>query len=138
MEVYDNMIKAMKICAGLDCDPHCPYFGKSDGISKSCRALLLEDAMTTLDDQEAANKTIRAERDGMRIELAKMAEERTTLLNEIHTIRQGKTDRPSVGSDTLEEQIGKLVAHANYQQGRADTLAEIVERCSFGGGGRHE
>jgi predicted RNase H-like nuclease (RuvC/YqgF family) len=49
-----------------------------------------------------------------------------------------KTDRPSACDKELMEDVGKLIAQAKYQEGRADALAAIVERCSFGGGCRHE
>lgn len=154
---YAEIVKAVSVCVGPDCGPQCPYHGKSVG-TKTCRALLLENTVQALvfeeeraekaderiislnadiDDLEAANNTIRAERDGMRIELAKMAEERATLLNEIHTMRQGKTDRPSV-FEGLPKEITHMIGQAKYQEGRADALAEIVARCSFGGGCRHE
>lgn len=148
MEKYANLVKAMSICAGPDCDKSCPYNGKG-ARNKSCRSMLLEDAMQALvfeearaneadehivslnddiDTLEAANNNYRTERDKLAAELAALKLSK----------QEGKTDRPSVISDDLEKQIGELVAHANYQQGRADALAAIVERCSFGGGCRHE
>lgn len=151
MEKFANLLKALEMCAGPDCcEDRCPYYNENKG-GKTCRAWLLTDANVALnneralresaeeglrnaveelgklhadvDDLEAANNTIRAERDSLRLELDAM--------------KTGKTDRKSVYCDMAED-VGKLVAHANYQQGRADTLAAIVERCSFGGGGRHE
>lgn len=159
MEKYAKLMKGLEVCAGPDCcKDGCPYYGKTTG-GMTCRARLLLDAKIAInneqalresaeeemarlhvdvDDLEAANNTIRAERDGMRVELAKMAEERTTLLNEIHTMRQGETDRPSVEDKELMAEVCKMICEAKYQEGRADAPAEIVQRCSFGGGGRHE
>ena len=166
MEKYAKLMKGLEVCAGPECcKDGCPYYGETTG-GMTCRARLLMDARIAIDneqalhesaeeglrnaveelgklnadvdDLEAANNTIRAERDGMRIELAKMAEERTTLLNEIHTMRHGETDRPSVEDKELMAEVCKMICEAKYQEGRADALAEIVERCSFGGGGRHE
>lgn len=108
---------------------------------------------------------ITVERDNLRIRLANLTEMRDKLVadkvelckecdmlhercqvqqNEINALllkmgkQDGKTDRPSVGLEELAEKIGEMVALAKYQEGRADALAAIVERCSFGGGGRHE
>lgn len=151
---YAEIVKAVSVCAGPDCGPQCPYHGKSVG-TKTCRALLLEDTVQALvseeeraekaderiislnadiDDLEAANNTIRAERDGMRIELAKMAEERTTLLNEIHTMCQSKTDRPSARDKELTEEVGKLIAQAKYQEGKADALEWFLREWFREGG----
>lgn len=111
-----------------------------------------------VDDLEAAANTLRAERNGLLAERDAYANECKALTlenktlhercqvqqNEINALvlklgkQDDKTDRPSALHDDLVKQIGELVAHANYQQGRADTLAKIVERCSFGGGARHE
>jgi len=178
MDKYTEIIKAMAECAGPDCGLTCPYKDKSAG-GKSCRALLLEDAMQAIvgeearadaaeadrnrliDDAanlEAAYKTVREEREELDKALTCVIQHRDELLHAKDTLRErcqvqqneinalvlklGKqedeTDRPSVCSDDMAKQIGELVAHANYQQGRADTLAEIVARCSFGGGGRHD
>lgn len=87
-----------------------------------------------VDDLEAANNTIRAERDGMRIELERLTGDNKRL----RTLCQGKTDRPSEGDKELLVEVGKMICEAKYQEGRADALAEIVARCSFGGGGRHD
>ena len=114
---------------------------------------------------ESDRADITRERNDLRIKLANITEQRNkfaadnvelhkecemsimryqALQGEINALmskigkQEEKTDRPSAISDDLEKQIGELVAHANYQQGRADALAAIVERCSFGGGCRHE
>jgi len=55
-----------------------------------------------------------------------------------HDMLKGETDRPSVKDKELMAEVCKMICEAKYQEGRADALAEIVERCSFGGGGRHE
>ena len=207
MEKYAKLMKGLEVCAGPDCcKDGCPYYGETTG-AMTCRARLLRDAEIAInneqalresaeeemarlhvdvDDLEAANNTIRAERDGMRVELANAVEMRrsveahrdaierdreevyqhrnklikeneelrkecdmvvvrcTVLQNEINALmrkigkQEGETDRPSVCDKELVAEVGKLIAQAKYQEGRADTLAEIVARCSFGGGGRHE
>lgn len=77
METYEIhnrevLLKAMETCAGPGCGDACPYKDKSKG-GKSCRTVLLEDAMAALvkdkgdlDDLEAAAKTYRDERDGLK------------------------------------------------------------------------
>lgn len=98
----------------------------------------------TREDLIKANEKVRGNNEELRKECDMMATRCTVLQNEINALvlkfgkQDGETDRPSALSDDLAKQIGELVAHANYQQGRADVLAAIVERCSFGGGGRHE
>lgn len=94
---------------------------------------------------ESDRADITRERDNLRQSIVVLAKERDALRIERDALRakmattsQDKTDRPSVCEHGLAEEVGKLVAHANYQQGRADALAAIVERCSFGGGCRHE
>lgn len=90
-----------------------------------------------LDNLGKAYKNLCVVRDGLNAENNALHDEIDALV--LKTSKQdGKTDRPSVISDDLAKQIGELVAHANYQQGRADALAAIVERCSFGGGCCHE
>lgn len=104
-----------------------------------------------VDDLEAAANTLRAERDGLALGMETMKENYDIMRmraqvqqNEINALmskigkQEDKIDQPSAISDDLAKQIGELVAHANYQQGRADALAAIVERCSFGGGCCHE
>lgn len=77
METYEIhnrevLLKAMETCAGPECGAACPYKDKSRG-SKSCRTVLLEDAMAALakdkddlDAMEAAARTFREERDGLK------------------------------------------------------------------------
>ena len=73
-----------------------------------------------------------------------LAAENKTLHDEIDALvrktseQEEKTDRPSVFSNEVLGKVGKLIGQAKYQEGRADALAAIVERCSFGGGCRHE
>lgn len=76
------------------------------------------------------NKSLRNERDILNDEITKLTEKLEAA--------EDKTDRPSARDKELMEEVGKLIGQAKYQEGRADALAEIVERCSFGGGGRHE
>lgn len=172
MDKYSKLMKGLEKCAGPECcKDGCPYYGETTG-GMTCRARLLLDAgvaivkeqgraiaaeaerdalHTDVDDLEAATNTLRTERDGMRIELAKLAAENNTMhercqvqQNEINALvlklgkQEGETDRPSVCNAEIMEEVGRLIAEAKYQEGRADTLAEIVARCSFGGGGRHE
>lgn len=184
METYEIhnrevLLKAMEVCAGPDCSTACPYKDKSRG-GKSCRTVLLEDAMAALvkdkndlDEMEAEYKTIheergtlyalnkameednrsvRAHRDAIAADQAALTVENRTLRercqvqqNEINAMvlkmggkQDGKTDRPSVCDRELMQEAGKLIAQAKYQEGRADALAAIVERCTFGGGCRHE
>lgn len=152
MEKYAEIIKAMGECAGPDCGVTCPYKDKSAG-GKSCRALLLEDAIAALvgemadnetlngevDDLEAVNNTIRAERDGMRAERDAYANECKALTMEVNVLHERcqvqqneinalllkndkqdtKTDRPSVG----------IEGSTAYWCGRADALAEVVGHC---------
>ena len=134
MEKYAKLLKGLEVCAGPSCCMEgCPYYGETRG-SMTCRARLLKDAsiaimnerssaVAALQDREAAEKENEVLRERCR---------------EKDKLCQGKTDQPSAISDDLAKQIGELVAHANYQQGRADALAAIVERCSFGGGCCHE
>lgn len=104
-----------------------------------------------VDDLEAANNTYRDERDKLaanNMELRKECDMVVTrcqvLQNEINALvlklgkQDGKTDRPSACDKELMEEVGKLIGQAKYQEGRADALAEIVARCSFGGGCCHE
>lgn len=149
METKENIIKAMGECAGPDCSKTCPY--KDKGVrNKSCRSVLLEDALAELvglmsdnetlnsemDDLEAANHTLRAERDAVRLELEetrpalKAAQTENDILhqrcqvqqNEINALvlklgkQEEKTDRRSVGFD----------GSTAYWCGRADALAEVV------------
>lgn len=144
MEKYAKLMKGLEACAGPDCcKDGCPYYGKTTG-AMTCRARLLADASIAINDEMAL-------RESAEEYIASLTEENKTLQercqvqqNEINALvlklskQDDETDRPSALSDDLAKQIGELVAHANYQQGRADTLAEIVRRCSFGGGGRHE
>lgn len=90
-----------------------------------------QEARTERDKLAADNKAVREAYKEIDIELHHAQQREKELLKD-------KTDQPSAISDDLAKQIGELVAHANYQQGRADALAAIVERCSFGGGCRHE
>lgn len=216
MEKYAEIINAMGICAGPNCGPICPYFGKGVG-AKTCRATLLEDARAALlneeaglqtiveeyhhaeaecdklkaecdvarkalaewqekclnektetanlrteiknlnadiDDLEAANSTIRTERDGLRIELSQMTEERDKLLAAAKELRQecdimhqrgqvqqneidalvlklSKTDRESVGSDELQE-----AREAGYRHGYQVALEWCFRKlCERSGGG---
>lgn len=82
-----------------------------------------------VDDLEAANHTLRAERDGLRIELEHTRNVNRELDAELHRTQQretalllknskqdAKTDRPSVGFD----------GNTAYWCGRADALAEVV------------
>ncbi len=155
MENRENIIKAMGICMEPGCSEACPYHGKSNG-TKSCRAVLLEEALAELvglmadnenlnsemDDLEAANNTLRAERDGLRLELEekrpalKAAQVENDILhqrcqvqqNEINVLllkngeKDAKTDRPSVGIESTTA----------YWCGRADALAEVVGHCFAG------
>lgn len=221
------LLKAMETCAGPECGAACPYKDKSRG-GKSCRTVLLEDAMAALvkdkndlDEMEAAARTFREERDGLkeyalvvekegqeaRKERDALFQERLALLedrgalgaqneklraerddlratcqvqqdrlleergafgrecaaltaenktlhercqvqqNEINALvlkmggkYDGKTDRQSVDEamENLACEVARYRAEAAYARGKADAWAAIVERCSFGGGGRHE
>lgn len=108
MEKYAEIIKAMGECAGPECGIGCPYKDKSSG-GKSCRALLLEDAMQALvseeeradraegemlklhadvDELEAVTNTLRAERDGMRAERDAYANECKALTREVNILHE--------------------------------------------------
>ena len=151
MDKYEKLFKGMEMCAGPDCNPECPYHGETRG-GKTCRAWLLHDAAAAIANEEAGSDTLlellhntEAERDKLAADNKAVREAYKEIDIELHHARQrekellkDKTDQPSAISDDLAKQIGELVAHANYQQGRADALAAIVERCSFGGGCRHE
>jgi len=169
METYEIhnrevLLKAMETCAGPECGTGCPYKDKSKG-GKSCRTVLLEDAMAALvkdkgdiDDLEAAARTVCEERDKLNKDLTFVIQQRDELAADKEMLRidrdalreeitkmtekreatEYETDRPSVCDGKLAEEVGKLIAQAKYQEGRADTLAEIVARCSFGGGCCHE
>ncbi len=162
MEKYAEIIKAMGECAGPDCAVTCPY--KDKGVrNKSCRSMLLEDAIAALagemadnetlnaemDDLEAANNTLRGQRDALRLELEELKEKNRPLheaqdalevalkecdilhercqvqQNEINALllkngkHDAKTDRPSVG----------IEGSTAYWCGRADALAEVVGHC---------
>lgn len=123
-------------------------------VNEQARAAEADEHIVSLnkdiDDLEAANNTYRAERDKLaadNMELRKECDMVVTrcqvLQNEIHALvlklgkQDGETDRPPVCKE-LPEKIAHLIGRAKYQEGRADALAAIVERCSFGGGGRHE
>lgn len=89
-----------------------------------------QESTKRLSDIIAANKALIDERDAMR--------KRVVELTEKLEAAEDETDRPSVCDKELMAEVGKLIAQAKYQEGRADTLAAIVERCSFGGGCCHE
>lgn len=134
MEKYAKLMKGLEMCAGPDCcKDACPYYGETRG-SMTCRARLLKDASIAIMNERSSAVAALQDREAAENENEVLRER----CREKDKLCQGKTDQPSAISDDLAKQIGELVAHANYQQGRADALAAIVERCSFGGGCCHE
>lgn len=97
---------------------------------------------------EDANNAYRVERDklaGDNMELRKecdmMATRCTVLQNEINALvlkmggkHDGKTDRPSVCDRELMEEVGKLIAQAKYQEGKADALEWFLREWFREGG----
>lgn len=90
-----------------------------------------------LDNLGKAYKNLCSVRDGLNAENNALHDEIDALVRKIGK-QEEKTDRPSACDKELMEEVGKLIGQAKYQEGRADALAAIVERCSFGGGCRHE
>ena len=127
-------------------------------VNEQARAAEADEHIVSLnkdiDDLEAANNTYRDERDKLaadNMELRKecdmLATRCTVLQNEINALvlkmggkYDGKTDRQSVDEamENLACEVARYRAEAAYARGKADAWAAIVERCSFGGGGRHE
>lgn len=88
-------------------------------------------------DMNSQNDELRKECDMTVVRCQVLQNEINFLMRKIGK-QEGKTDRPSVEDKELMQEVGKLIGQAKYQEGRADALAEIVARCSFGGGCRHE
>ena len=107
-----------------------------DDLRASCR--VQQDRL--IEERDAFGKECAA----LTAENKTLHERCTVLQNEINALalklgkQDSKTDRPSVEDKELMAEVCKMICEAKYQEGRADTLAEIVARCSFGGGGRHE
>lgn len=137
MEKYAKLMKGLEMCAGPECcKDGCPYYGETRG-GKTCRAWLLLDAKIAINNEQALHESAHKDLEVMR----ERCKEKQKIINDLElelSKEKGKTDRMSVGFEELAEKIGEMVALAKYQDGRADALAAIVERCSFGGGGRHE
>lgn len=74
--------------------------------------------LLNVDDLEAANNTYRTERD-------KLAADNMELR---------KTDRPSACDKELVEEVGKLIAQAKYQEGKADALEWFLREWFREGG----
>lgn len=149
MENRENIIKAMGICMEPGCSEACPYHGKSNG-TKSCRAVLLEEALAELvglmadnenlnaemDDLEAANHTLRAERDTMRLELEetrpalKAARTESDILHQRCHVQQNEIDALVLKLGKQEEKTDRrsvgFDGSTAYWCGRADALAEVV------------
>ena len=128
MEKNDNIIKAMDICAKPGCSEACPYFDKRAG-AKSCRSILLEEALAELvglmadketlnsevNDLETVANAMRAERDAYANECKALTME-VNVLHERLRKAEDKTNRRSVCFD----------GNTAYWCGRADALAEVV------------
>lgn len=159
MVKYEKLMKGLEMCAGPDCcKDACPYYGETRG-GKTCRAWLLADAAAAIsneqllresaeegyrnadeeagklnaavDDLEAANATVRAERDSLANENRIMRERCQVQQNEINALLR-KTDRPSVDNDTLENlacEVERYRAEAAYARGKADTLKWFI--CEY-------
>ena len=133
MEKYAKLLKGLEMCAGPECcKDGCPYYGETTG-GTTCRARLLMDASVAVMNERANAVAALQDRDAVEKENEVLRER----CREKDKLCQGKTDRPSV-FEGLPKEVGHLIGQAKYQEGRADALAAIVERCSFGGGGRHE
>lgn len=154
MEKYAKLLKSLEVCAGPECGIQCPYHGETRG-GMTCRSRLLLDASIAINNEQALHESadeglqnaveelgkLTEERDNLRASLAVLAKERDNLRTERDCLRtklaemhHDKTDRPSVFSNEVLEKVGKLIAQAKYQEGRADAF-EFVVGCIFCGEG---
>lgn len=106
-----------------------------DKLRKECDTLLGK-----LNYLAEERDKLRTDNDDLEAVVKTLQERCQVQQNEINALllRAGedKTDRKSV-SDMAEE-VGKLVAHANYQQGRADALWDFIEKYFFEAVAAHE
>lgn len=115
MEKYARLFKGLELCAKPDCSAECPYHGETRG-GKTCRAWLLTDAAAALAGEESRAEELAGE---------------CAHLRELCDAEKPKVAPVALGA---VEGVVKLIKNAEYWRGRADALAEIVARCSFGGG----
>ncbi len=138
MEKYAKLLKGLEVCAGPECcKDGCPYYNTTTG-GMTCRARLLLDASVAIMNERSSAVAALQDRDAVEKEndvLRERCREKDKLTE---PLEEDKTDRPSACDKELMQEVGKLIGQAKYQEGRADALAAIVERCSFGGGCRHE
>lgn len=155
MDNNENIIKAMAECAGPDCSASCPYKDKG-ARNKSCRSILLEDALAELvglmadketlnsemDDLESVNNTLRAERDALRLELEekrpalKAAQVENDILHQRCQVQQNEINALLLKNGEKDAKTDRpsvgIESTTAYWCGRADALAEVVGHCFAG------
>lgn len=124
MEKYAEIIKAMAECAGPDCGLTCPYKDKSAG-AKSCRAVLLEDAIAALQNEMAGNETF-AEAFNV------TCGERDKLVEDNKTLNAEMDDLEAVTNTLRAERDGMRAerdAYANECKALTREVNILHERC---------
>lgn len=159
MEKYAKLLKGLEVCAGPECGIQCPYHGETRG-GMTCRARLLADAAITINNESALresaeeglrnaveklgeldsiNTTICAEREKLRADVNDLEAANNTYRTErdklaADNMELRKTDRPSACDKELVEEVGKLIAQAKYQEGKADALEWFLREWFREGG----
>ena len=139
MEKYAKLMKGLETCAGPDCSTECPYYGKAR-VGKSCRVLLLEDAMEAIANEEAGSETLQellhnaeAERDRLHADVDHLEAENNAYRTERDALRNGLDnlgkayknlctvrDGLNAENNALHDEIDALVRKIGKQEEKTD------------------
>ena len=136
MDKNENIIKAMAECAGPDCSASCPYKDKG-ARNKSCRSMLLEDALAELvglmadketlnsemDDLEASASAYRDERDKLREGWHDLCDERDKLAKECEELKGYAIALEKEGQEARTELDAERLANSKLE-GDVDRLLD--------------
>lgn len=122
MDKNENIIKAMAECAGPDCSASCPYKDKG-ARNKSCRSMLLEDALAELVGLMADKETINSEMDDLEASASAYRDERDKLREGWHDLCDER-DKLAKECEELKDYALALEKEGREARTKGDKLRE--------------